>query len=138
MFTFLWHTDLILLDQTTISFCAAHQPNQYSLNRFHFLSLEPMLLSAASDRDTWIIVNPLSASPHKMVEHTQPILRLLPTRCFSVLDYFAGLSLKGLKTKVNIWNCKKQFLFTSQNKKREHASTIKLESNQEKTLNRLC
>lgn len=61
-----------------------------------------MLLSVASDRDTWIIVNPLNASPHKMVEHTQPILRLLPTRCFSVLDYFAGLSLKGLKTKVNI------------------------------------
>ena len=34
--------------------------------------------------------------PHKMVKHTQPIRRLLPKNCLSVLDHFVGLALKGL------------------------------------------
>ena len=38
--------------------------------------------------------------PHKMTKHTQTILRLLPTNCFSVFDRFVGLALKGL-TKIH-------------------------------------
>ena len=41
--------------------------------------------------------NPLSVNPHKMVKHTQTILRLLSTNCFSVVDHFVGLALEGLK-----------------------------------------
>ena len=35
--------------------------------------------------------------PHKMVNHTQTIRRLLLTNFFSVFDHFVGLALKGLR-----------------------------------------
>ena len=34
--------------------------------------------------------------PHKMVEHTQTIRRLLPTNCLSVFDHIVELEIKGL------------------------------------------
>ena len=47
------------------------------------------------------MINPLSASPHKMVKHTQTIHRQKPTNCLSVFDHFVGLALKGLREYVN-------------------------------------
>ena len=35
--------------------------------------------------------------PHKIVKHTQTILRLFRTNRMSVFDHFVGLALKGLK-----------------------------------------
>ena len=43
------------------------------------------------------LFNPLSASPHKMVKHTQnTILRQQPTSCVTVFDHFVGFAFKGL------------------------------------------
>ena len=38
----------------------------------------------------------LLSQPHKMVKHTQTILRLWPTNCLSVSDHFMRSELKGL------------------------------------------
>ena len=39
--------------------------------------------------------------PHKMIKHTQIILWLLPTNCFSVFDHFERLALKGLRSLID-------------------------------------
>ena len=41
-------------------------------------------------------LNPLKRQPHKMVKHTQTIRWKKPANCFSKLDHFVRLALKGL------------------------------------------
>ena len=43
-----------------------------------------------------VMRNPFSASPHKMIKHTQAIRRQQPTNCLRVFDHFVVLALKGL------------------------------------------
>ena len=50
--------------------------------------------------------------PHTMVKHTQTNRRLLPTNCFSVFYYFAGLALKGLRYVTQILNTNYNVLLT--------------------------
>ena len=44
---------------------------------------------------------PFKRQTHKMVKHTQTILRLLSTNCLSVFDHFVGLAFKGLMMKID-------------------------------------
>ena len=39
---------------------------------------------------------PFKRQPHKMIENTQKIRRLLPANSLSVFDHFVGFALKGL------------------------------------------
>ena len=48
-----------------------------------------------------VVIKPLSANPHKVVKHTQTILRLLATNHLSVLDHFPGLALKELMLHIS-------------------------------------
>ena len=45
----------------------------------------------------FLILNPLSAKPHKMFKHTQTIRRLMSTNFLSVFNHLVGLALKGSK-----------------------------------------
>ena len=47
--------------------------------------------------------NPLSASPQKMIKHTQTIHWLLPTNSLSVFDHFVGLVLIGLTYNLQLY-----------------------------------
>ena len=38
--------------------------------------------------------------PHKIVQHSQTIRRLLPSNCLSVFDHFVGLAPKGLTKRI--------------------------------------
>ena len=45
--------------------------------------------------------NSIKRQPHKMVNHTQTILWLLPPNCLSVFDHFVGLAIKGFRVNVS-------------------------------------
>ena len=65
---------------------------------FNITGIRPAMWNASLDfiGILFLIHEPFTRQPHKMVKHTQTIRRQQRTNCLSVFDHFVGLARKRL------------------------------------------
>ena len=74
--------------------------NTLLIKPYHFSLFSPLaqVYLTCDHYDIIYEILQMKRQSHKMVKHTKKICRLLPRNCLSVLDHFAGLTLKRANT----------------------------------------